>query len=60
MKLFTRTLRSPEPRQMLDHINYMQEALERRTAQYEKEKQETNRKIAELEARLAALSASEV
>jgi hypothetical protein len=45
---------------MMDHINYMQETLEQRTAQMEKEKQETNKKIAELEARLSALSASEV
>ena len=60
MRLFTRTLRNPEPRQMMDHIDYMQETLEQRTAQMEKEKQETNKKIAELEARLSALSASEV
>lgn len=46
--LFGRKLRSAEPQRMLDHINYMQEILERQA-------RENNKKIAELEAKAKEL-----
>lgn len=46
--LFGRKLRSAEPQKMLDHINYMQEILERQA-------RENNKKTLELEAELAKL-----
>ena len=46
--LFGRKLRSAEPQRMLDHINYMQEILERQA-------RENNKKTAELEAKAKEL-----
>ena len=59
MKLFTRRLREADPRRMLDHINYMQDALEQRAERQEKEKQETEKRIAALEAMVQAANTSE-
>lgn len=53
--LFGRKLRSAEPQRMLDHINYMQEILERQARENKARERELMEKIAELEAKAEEL-----
>lgn len=57
--LFGRKLRSAEPQRMLDHINYMQEILERQARENEKKTLELEAEIAELRDTISALNGAE-
>lgn len=54
--LFGRKLRSAEPQRMLDHINYMQEILERQAKENEAREREFAENFAALEAKAKDLN----
>lgn len=54
--LFGRKLRSAEPQRMLDHINYMQEILERQARENNKKTLELEAKAKELDDKINAMT----
>lgn len=57
--LFGRKLRSAEPQRMLDHINYMQEILERQAKENDKKTLELEAEMAKLRDTISALNGAE-
>lgn len=57
--IFGRKLRNTDPKQMLDHINYMQEILEQQAKETEKKTLELEAEIAELRDTISALNGAE-
>lgn len=57
--LFGRKLRSAEPQKILDHINYMQEILERQAKENEKKALRLEAEMAKLRDTISALNGAE-